>query len=116
MTNNLDTELGHRVTDHMHTHFPDTPTGGWETALDTTDGTVALVWRAREWGSMAGIRGRMLDTWLSSLREAGFTADTRFDMAVFGRPDDHTPDHPHWIHITARTSPTTPDRTHPRNP
>lgn len=95
--------LGDRVAAHMRRY--DQQTGGdYEVAVDHRDGTAVVVWRAGMFGSMQGVRGTMLYRWLCSLRTAGFTAEARLDMEVFGKPDEES-EIAWWLHVTAWTDP-----------
>jgi hypothetical protein len=99
-------DLARRLATHMETHVPDTEyAGGWTVARDQRDNTAVVVWRGDE-PVQPQVRGMTLYRWLCSLRLAGFTAEARTDMAVFGRPGDQSPDGiAHWLHVTGWSAP-----------
>lgn len=100
-------ELGDRVSTHMTSAFPSTPdTGGWTVARDQQDGTAVVVWVKGMEPVQPQVRGMVLYRWLRSLRAAGFDAQARTDMAVFGRPDEESPDRiARWLHVTGWSEP-----------
>ncbi|MCX4809071.1 hypothetical protein OG601_46945 [Streptomyces sp. NBC_01239] len=101
-------DLADRVVAHMQGKFPDdVDAGAWTVARDSRDNTAVVVWRAAsDLLTLPQIRGLRLGRWLDSLRDAGFTADARTDMEVFGRPDEQSPDgRARWLHITGWTKP-----------
>ncbi|MFE9886814.1 hypothetical protein [Streptomyces scopuliridis] len=98
-------DLANRVSDHMVKHWPGSPAGNWEVTRDRRDNTAIIVWRSGDLAlGMQGVRGSMLYRWLGSLRNAGFVAAARTDMACFGRPDEESPV-AWWLHITGWTDP-----------
>jgi hypothetical protein len=87
----------------MKTRFPDDEeSGGWTVARDSRDNTAVVVWRAAsDLLTMPQIRGFQLGRWLDSLRDAGFAAEPRTDMEVFGRPDEQSADgRARWLHVS----------------
>lgn len=98
--------LGEMVAQHM-ARFDEQTGGDYEVAVDHRDDTAVVVWRPGMFGSMAGVRGTMLWRWLCSLRDAGFTAQPRTDMEVFGKPDEEA-DIAWWLHVTDWADPTPP--------
>jgi hypothetical protein len=89
----------------MAATFPDTvPAGGWTVAADTRDGSAVVVWRQEE-PVQPQVRGMLLYRWLCSLRDAGFAAEARVDMTVFGRPMDSPDGIARWLHVTAWSEP-----------
>lgn len=106
--------LGERVADHMR-RFDHQTGGDYEVAVDHRDDTAVVVWRCGMFGSMQGVRGTMLYRWLCSLRDAGFTAQARLDMEVFGKPDEES-EIAWWLHVTAWTQPTPRPETPPCRP
>ncbi len=112
-----DWALAERVSQHMQTHFPETiPAASWTVARDERDNTAVVVAFP---GSDRTLPGSAYAVhayrWLCSLRDAGFTAEPRTDMEVFGRPDEQAPGgRARWLHITAWTDkPPVPQRTIP---
>ncbi|WP_432041448.1 hypothetical protein [Streptomyces cadmiisoli] len=96
-------DLAEQLSSHMQTHHPDgADAGGWTVARDDRDGTAVLVWRpASSLLTLPQVRGMQLYRWLHSLRDAGFEAQPRTDMEVFGRPDEESEDGiARWLHIT----------------
>lgn len=86
------TTLAQRVADHMTSRFPtDSWVGGWIAACEPETGDAVVVWRPVT-PVQPRVRGSLLYRWLSDLRDAGFTAEACTDMAVFGRPDEQSPD------------------------
>ncbi|AWT42610.1 MULTISPECIES: hypothetical protein [Streptomyces] len=99
-----DWELAERVSRHMQTHFPDTTAAAsWTVARDERDNTAVVVAGPGDDPTMpGGSYGIHAYRWLCSLRDAGFTAEPRTDMEVFGRPDEQAPGgRARWLHITA---------------
>lgn len=99
----------------MQTHFPDTtPAASWTVARDERDNTAVVVAFP---GSDRTLPGSCYAIhayqWLCSLRDAGFTAEARTDMEVFGRPDEQAPGgRARWTHVTAwEPKPVAPERT-----
>jgi hypothetical protein len=94
--------LAERVANHMTVVFPTTvDAGAWQVARDSRDGTVVVVWRAGYEPVQPQVRGMLLYRWLCSLRDAGFTAQARLDLAPFGRPDEVSRDGiARWLHVT----------------
>lgn len=103
------TGLAEQVSAHMTSTFPIADLyGGWTVATDTRDGSAVVVWQPGDEPAQPGVRGMLLYRWLCSLRDAGFTGEARTDMAVFGRPDEESPDRiARWLHITAWSAPAT---------
>ncbi|MEV4975598.1 hypothetical protein [Streptomyces scopuliridis] len=98
-------DLADRVNEHMVKNWPGSPAGNWETAVDHRDGTAIVVWRSGDVGpAQPSMRGMMLYRWLCSLRDAGFVAEARTDMACFGRPDEESPV-AWWLHVTGWAEP-----------
>lgn len=95
--------LGDHVAAHMR-RFDEQTGGDYEVAVDHRDGTAVVVWRCGMFGSMQGVRGTMLYRWLCSLRSAGFTAEARTDMEVFGKPDEES-EIAWWLHVTDWSDP-----------
>lgn len=100
-------DLADQVTAHMQTIQPDTaPTGGWTVARDTRDATAVVVWRPGDEPVQPQVRGMVLYRWLCGLRDAGFEAQARTDMAVFGRPNEESRDRiARWLHVTSWSEP-----------
>jgi hypothetical protein len=99
-----DWELAERVSRHMQEHFPDTTAAAsWTVARDERDNTAVVVAGPGDDPTMpGGSYGIHAYRWLCSLRDAGFTAEARTDMEVFGRPDEQAPGgRARWLHITA---------------
>lgn len=96
--------LADSVTDLMNRITADTDTCGWLVATDHRDGSAVVVYRTDPGWPQTGVRGTTLYHWLLALRDAGYTAEARTDMEVFGRPEE-TSDIAWWLHITARTAP-----------
>ncbi|MEY9876614.1 hypothetical protein ABH931_006124 [Streptacidiphilus sp. MAP12-33] len=95
--------LARRVAAHMEAHYPDTTdAAAWTVAEDHRDGSAVVVWRiGNDRAFPAGARGTVLYRWLLSLRDAGFAAEARTDMEVFGRPDEEAPGgRALWLHVT----------------
>ncbi|MFE2497159.1 hypothetical protein [Streptomyces scopuliridis] len=98
-------DLAERVDKHMLKTWPGSPIGNWQTAVDYRDGTAIVIWRSGDVGpAQPSVRGMMLYRWLGSLRDAGFTAEARTDMACFGRPDEESPV-AWWLQITGWAEP-----------
>ncbi|MEU6365706.1 hypothetical protein ABZ876_08115 [Streptomyces sp. NPDC046931] len=97
-----DWELAERVSRHMQTHFPETTAAAsWTVARDERDNTAVVVGPGDDPTMPGGSYGIHAWRWLCSLRDAGFTAEPRTDMEVFGRPDEQSPDgRARWMHIT----------------
>lgn len=95
--------LGDRVAAHM-VQFDQQTGGDYVVAVDHRDGTAVVVWREGMFGSMQGVRGTMLYRWICSLRTAGFTAEARLDMEVFGKPDEES-EIAWWLHVTDWSEP-----------
>lgn len=103
-----DWELAERVSRHMQTHFPDTTAAAsWTVARDERDNTAVVVAGPGDDPTMpGGSYGIHAYRWMCSLRDAGFTAEARTDMEVFGRPDEQAPDgRARWLHITSWSKP-----------
>lgn len=101
------TDLAGQVDAHMQRIHPEaTAAGGWTTARDSRDGSAVVAWRQGTEPAQPGVRGTLLYRWLCSLRDAGFDAQARTDMEVFGRPDEESPDrYARWLHVTAWAQP-----------
>jgi hypothetical protein len=107
-----DWDLAERVSLHMQEHFPDTEAAAsWTVARDERDNTAVVVAQPGYDHTMpGGARAIHLYRWHCSLREAGFLAEGRTDMEVFGRPDEQSPDgRARWIHVTGWAAPTVPE-------
>lgn len=101
-------DVPERVDAHMWKHFSgDDAPAGWIVACDYRDNTAVVVHRqTNDLLTMPAARGMSLYKWLCSLRDAGFTAEARTDMEVFGRPDEQSSDGlAHWLHITGWSEP-----------
>lgn len=99
-----DWDLAERVSQHMQTHFPDTvAAASWTVARDQRDNTAAVIAGPGSDPTMPGGSYAIHAwRWLCSLRDAGFTAEARTDMEVFGRPDEEAPGgRARWLHVTA---------------
>ena len=110
--------LAQRVATHMETRHPETTeAAAWIVATDHRDGSAVVVWRRGDDPTMpASARGIPMWRWLHGLRAAGFTAEARLDMEVFGRPDEDSPDgRAQWLHVTAWAEPA-PAWRDPRTP
>lgn len=93
------TTLTQRAATHMNAISPNPACGGWVVAEDHRDGTAVVVYRTDPGWPQAGVRGTTLYRWLCALRDAGFTAEARLDLEVFGKPDEQS-EIAHWLHTT----------------
>lgn len=87
--------------------FPEAvPTGGWTVAPGSETGDAVVVWQPGDEPAQPQVRGMLLYRWLCSLRDAGFTCEACTDMAVFGRPEQESPDGiARYLRITAWSKP-----------
>jgi hypothetical protein len=99
----LGLDFAERVSRHMETHFPDTiPAASWQVARDDRDNTAVVVaFPGSDRTLPSSCYAIHAYRWLCSLRDAGFIAEPRTDMEVFGRPDEEAPGgRARWLHVT----------------
>lgn len=97
----MDETFAEKVAACMETFVADDLCGDWLVARDHRDCSAVVVFRTVPGWPQSGIRRTLLYRWVLALRDAGFKAEARDDMEVFGRPEELSPTGPWWIHVTA---------------